>query len=455
MMRPFLKTPAPWLVLQSLAVLLWHGVLGKLEPKRVGDVHGYLELVEADSLGEILTSVRTYGYPLFLKVFGVFFDGLGWVPPVQLVLYLASVVLFWWALSRYSGRKWLALAAASPLFYGSMLEQIRRLQADFLGATWALVTVSLLLRLATRPASRWRLGMVGAALAMTYHTRPAYLFLVVLVPLVGPFLRWCREATEIRELARWTVRLTATAVVPYLLYCTLRLVVVGHFGLVSFGGLNMIGLAGSFLDADLVAELPAQDQSLAGEILAAREAKGYKPMVTTFPARRWYSQYDFNVWQVAIPLVEEKLGPRKETFPAINETLTGLSGRIIRLRPGLYKHWLVGGLIYGIGNGLSVFWILVPAFALFCSLPLALTQIHPRPEGGAALRIRDPVAEGKAWSYVLALVGLSGVYFLGSLSLVVVIEVPGERYLQPAVLLLPSALCAILFQLWKQRWDQR
>ena len=66
------------------------------------------------------------------------------------------------------------------------------------------------------------------------------------------------------------VGLCSIAIVPFLLFCFLRWVVVGHFGLVSFGGMNIIGIAGQFLTEDMIPKLPETVQPLAVRVLATR-----------------------------------------------------------------------------------------------------------------------------------------------------------------------------------------
>ena len=86
--------------------------------------------------------------------------------------------------------------------------------------------------------------MLASAVSAAYHIRPSYLFLVPLVPGLGlvlsrigdPACSWARRGIFRRRLRR-------PCCVPLLGYCAARYFITGHFGLVSFAGYNLAGLA--------------------------------------------------------------------------------------------------------------------------------------------------------------------------------------------------------------------
>ncbi|MCB1036299.1 MAG: hypothetical protein KDD47_20915, partial [Acidobacteria bacterium] len=226
------------------------------------------------------------------------------------------------------------------------------------------------------------------------------------------------------------------AVAPFLLFCTLRLAVVGQFGLVAFGGYNLIGLAGSMLDEELISELPAEQQSLAQDIYQLRKRASLYPMRPETPTRKFYSQFNDNVWQRAVPLLEKRLGRREVSSTAINRELAELSRAILRRRPRLYLKWIVDSFVYGIGEAAVDFWIVGLGLALLLASPLLLL---PAASGTGA-------QGGGSWPLLLAFAFVAGLYVAGSLGLIVLVEVPFGRYMSTVALLVPSALALALFE---------
>lgn len=436
-MKGLLKNPAVWLLLAqaSLLLLLLDGP--RLKPRRVPDTPGYLEVATATSWTDALSSYRTLGYPLFLRLTAGPSADLGGIPLIHLLTYLAAVFALWWALARFTGRPWLALAGALPLLASrSLAALLNRIQGDMLAVSLSLATAALLLRFATAPGSRILGASLAALLFATYQVRPAYLFLVVLIPMAGPVLRLCHEGdfspAALRRLRRWSLVLVGLALGPWLAFSSLRWAAVGQFGLVSFGGFNLIGLSANMLDEDLVARLPAAPRPLAQGILDLRRREGLEPLHGKGLTRKWYSQYNDNVWQRAVPLLEARLGGRDENAAAINRELSALSRSILLRRPGLYGKWILDGFVYGFAGAMDDPRIVWPSLALLLTLPFLL--LPPAP------------GEDPAWRPLVGFAFLAGLFFAGSLGLIALVEVPFRRYLATVAVLIPSALGMMLFE---------
>jgi hypothetical protein len=229
-----LRHPLPWLLLQVTLVFVTLRAGGLLETETVPDTPSYRLQAEAPTLKQALSSYRTYGYPLFLKAIGLRADGriegsharhsyrvFRKIPTVHAVVFLASILVFWWSVRVYTGSPWLAFAMATPLLHAAIWSPVRRVQPDFLAAALALSTVSLLISLAKRPRVLIWTGMT-LALFLTYQVRPAYLFLVALVPRVGPLLRRVAAGVSPRRSSRFAIHLLAATLLPLLLFCSVR-----------------------------------------------------------------------------------------------------------------------------------------------------------------------------------------------------------------------------------------
>src|SRR5262249_45792735 len=123
------------------------------------------------------------------------------------------------------------------------------------------------------PAEPWLWAALTASLFLTYQVRPIYQFLVVLFPVIGWVLLGMIAGRDPWRRLRWRVflGLAAVGLLPFLGWCTLRLYVVGHLGLVSFTGNTMGGIAGQILDETVVPELPEWHQDFARRLLERRD----------------------------------------------------------------------------------------------------------------------------------------------------------------------------------------
>ena len=441
-MKRLLRSPAFWLLVLEAAALFFHFSSSNLKPRRVPDTKGYLDLVDAESWTELISSYRTAGYPLFLRmVLGPDRD-LAAVPLFHLLALLAGIYALWWALARYTGRPWLAFAGVVPLLASRSLTVLQRIQSDMLAVALGLVSVALLLCFATAPRSRLFAAALTLAVFATYQVRPSYLFLVVLVPLAGPALRLFHgrdgNLPSMRSLGRWSLVLAGLALGPWILFSAFRWAVVGEFGLVPFGGYSLAGLASSMLDDELVEELPAEHRSLAREILDRREEAGLPPFHAKGLTRKWYSQYNGNVWQRAVPAVRERLDlaegreARGDRSAAINGELTAFSKAILVRRPALYRKWILDSFVYGFSGAVDDVWIVWLSLALLMVLPvLALPRV---------------AGEEPAWRPLVATTFLAALFVAGSLGLIVLVEVPFRRYVATIAVLVPAVLAMALFE---------
>jgi hypothetical protein len=326
-----------------------------------------------------------------------------------------------------------------------------------------------------------------------YQIRPAYLFLVVAIPLLAAVLG--REGERERSGAS-PRRLVATALavclLPLLAFSVLRWSLVGRLGLVSFEGFNLAGIALSLLSPAVVAELPAEHRPLAQAILAERGRRGLQPIEERrFPSSRarmetWYSEFDLNAWRIASPLTfrlavgeyaEEKrrLGREIEAAtrdgadPALerrrvalvqqrealrrerrawpnrraNEMLTGLSLAVLRQRPALYASWVWEGLRLG----------LLATLAELRGVALGLAAAGLAGLVGAAAawrrggRVRAQEGLRQALRGCRAPLWLAASVFIPALVLVALVEPPRERYLAACALFVPGALAALAWEL--------
>ncbi len=448
--------PLALLVAQLLAVYLLDGRVHGWKPARMPDSQSYVQAARATSFTQAVSHYRTYGYPLFLRLVAAGGTRVGHLPSLQFALYGLAVVLLWGALRSYVGSPWLAFAGATPLPWAYVVDLMPEVMTDPLAATLTVTVAAVALALAVRPANRplW-LALVLAVMA-AYQVRPAAVFLVGWAPLAAVVLRLGREGRPGRGLWRWGAGLALVTLVPYLAFAGARRLAVGHFGLVSFGGTNLAGVAACFLDEELVAELPPEHRPLAATMLRIRRQRlGWEPMTAGADTRQWFFQYSDNIWRVAITAAETQLRKEERRLAASgaapddprprrvrrNEMLNGAARAILRARPRLYLQWVRDSLLYGLGSLAGRPWIVWPLALLGGSL-LALVVRR----GAAALpSVGDP--DGRAVGAILVLALSYFVIYLGLLSLV---SWPFPRYFSAMILLLPSALALALVDVWRR-----
>ncbi len=471
-MRRTLTHPLFWLTLQIALTVIFVGAAGGLEARRVPDTRSYEIASDLDTLGERLGYYRSIGYPLFLdavKAVGLTQQA---IPSIQLAAYILALYLFWWALWRFSGSKWLAYAATFPLPWAAVMELVNRIQPDFLSAAATIAAVSITFLLVTKPRSLWLwTGFLLSAMA-AYHLRPAAVFLIGFLPLLGGVVFWIRNSGSRPRAIRFALLLMLATVMPYWGFCTLRLVSVGHFGLVSFGGTNLAGLAANFISGGLITELPQEHRPLARGMLKLRRRIGLEPMMKGDRAEEFFAQYSDNIWKVANPAGKFELRKRKldlertgaqdrwrqnaawqrqPEMVARNTIVGAMSKSVIRNRLHLYFSWVRAAQRYGLRQLTDYLWIVGPFLLSLISLPLMLLRCRKAPT--SSVRIRDdpdPADHPTTQQTLIALLILGVGFFSGYLFLVSLISFPFTRYFQSMILFAPTMLCAQLFAIWRQ-----
>ncbi|HEX4954570.1 MAG TPA: hypothetical protein VF017_14355 [Thermoanaerobaculia bacterium] len=407
-----------------------------------------------------LAAIRTPGYPLLLKGTRAVCADLSCLPEVQLLLHgLACLALCAGLLAV--GLSPAAALAASVLVTTAPLAGtfIPWVMSDLPGASLGVLAVAALLACLARPCG-WTWSALALALALTWLTRPAYLFLVPLLPLAGLWHALVRDGLPAwrRTLRRTLLPLGLASCLPLLLWCTLRFALLGSFAPVSFTGFNLIGLTASWLTEPVVARLPPEPRELAGIILAERQTRGMAPVDATTPYAQWRAQFDTNVWGLSAEAARE-LGrrelakrhqPRRVTLlreVEADHRLTGLSLALIRDQPGLYARWLRSGWHLALGRLRSAHLGSWPTrLLLLGALALIARDLLARRRGAASAPLgeRRPLLPWPS----LGFLALALAYCFVSLALTLALEPPQIRYLDAASILLPGALLAAAIEVW-------
>lgn len=487
------RRPFVWLLGAILFVLAFLHVSGRLESQREPDTAAYTDF-DWSSGQAILANTRTIGYPAFLKCLTELGVDESLVPLLQALAQALAAVLFFSGLCLAGLRPWIALCTTLPfLISRNMFEFVSRVLPDAISISAVIAGAACLLIFAalrpsvvassrrdlglamarprtgtaagsfvvrTAPILRWlALGGLTGFTFLAYQLRPAYLFVIGLWPIWVLLIDWILG----REVARAAEKYDATVIaagclprtrrgnfavvcaaclLPFVAFCTLRWQLVGHWGLVSFGGFNVTGITTQFLDDELAEELPDSLRPVAREVLRRRALSAFRP-----PADFWTMEAQFNtmVWSVSHPAAVALHG---EDPVAVNRELTRLAHETIRRRPRDYARWLVGNAKHALKQ-IQFLCLLDPGgeslFAILLLTHLAMLCIGPRPrirngeDPHSATRMTTPDAVIRYRErHLLFWTALT--FAAAKSTLVILVEPAIDRYMTGAITFLPSAL---------------
>jgi hypothetical protein len=213
---------------------------------------------------------------------------------------------------------------------------------------------------------------------------------------------------------------------------------VGHFGIVSFGGYNFVGVVGQFLTDEDVPKLSEEVRPIAEGILQRRaKFDGWEPPSGFLAMERMYNN---TVWDFAVPSAKELHG--KDPV-AVNAKLSRLGQELLLLHPGDYFRWLAWNGWHGVAYIVQLTALDRGVVCLMLLLLAThLTALWRGPEASMEQSAGDHSGGSNQRRFVEAhLVLWPAVAFAAaSALLVVLIEVANDRYMTGAMTLLPSAI---------------
>jgi hypothetical protein len=449
-----LRSPLFWLLLNTLVFAKLTLLSGNQEVQRQEDSAGYLEQSQQPLGIHMLRARRTMGYPFFLRAvreLGVS------VPTAQWFVFLLSIGIFYLGLRSLKIPALHAALFSSALLYSNDLLNggYRFLMADTLGLSCAILTLSLFLMTLGR-SRRVHWILLTLSLFVTYQVRPVYLFLVGLVPCLG-FI--CSNSVPLvdkptgrqRKLTLWVL----CGVGPLLLFFSLRLLLVGHFGLVSAGGEDLVGIVGQFLTPELVAEMPESEKAFAANVLETAKGDSETPASLGRP-EKWKSPIvsHLSVSQTAVSdqttlfsVMARKVARRMygEGRVEMNRHLTALSLAIIARRPQYYACWLLKAFrqcFLHVGQSIVFFWA-TGMIGVGYLIGQAIAGIRGKPAP------RPPLDEDLRGAFFV-LINVALLFFVFKSVVVILVAPPCPRYLEAAIFFMPLIPLVWLESLWEK-----
>lgn len=424
-----------FVVATSLAVLSFCWATGKLAPTYENDSPTYLEF----DFSQPLSQIRTVGYPSFLRTVG----SPTRVPLAHWICLTAATCIFCGGMI-VAGYRWQAacLSAVTLTLGRSILEWGSLIAADSLAMSFAIASTGCFLATTQTRAHRgWWISLAVLSFC-TYQVRPAYLFMIPLWPVTSLLADWLllrRDASWREPFSRASVY-AALTLLPFIAFCTVRLIAVGHFGLVSFGGYNIVGVASQLMDEELAGEMPADLQPLAKGIVARRAQFPDYAAPESFEAME--QTFNIAVWQIAVPEATEISSDNPHE---VNRLLSSLSREIIKRRPGRYARWLAWNANHARQEIFTVTMFDKGTLLLMMLLLVAITlRLWKGPTGAEVFdaegQRNERLANAQLHLEFHLLPWIAVGFLIAKTALVILVEPANSRYMSAAACLLPAAL---------------
>jgi hypothetical protein len=434
-MKSLVSRPAFWLVLLIAFSFANAFAAHRFQSVRERDSVTY-EDFDWSSLPSVLSSNRTPGYPLFLWAVKRVSSQSYAVPVAHWLMLIAASLVFYRGLTLAGYCQHSALFAAGAVMLSrGVLKFGEIITADSLAISLSIASAGCFFgTLSSRPRPGAWIGLTLFTF-LTYLTRPAYLFLIPLWPLLGlVFDRLIvrRNNTFGASLRRAALYALATCV-PFVAYCTPRLAVVGHFGLVSFGGYNFIGVVGQFLEDDDIDRLSPPSQELAAEMLELRsQLPDWEPASDMLAMERMFNP---TVWGTAVPAAEQLHG---EDPVAMNAALSQLGKELFWLHRDQYVRWLIWNAWHAVGQiGQLTALDRATLVLLLLLLVRHAVALWRGPKGEVVPKQQQQFLEAHLLCWTAIAFACAGAF------LVILVEPANDRYMTGAMTLLPAALAVI------------
>jgi hypothetical protein len=412
-----------------------------------------------NSFLQSLTKERTFFFPLLINGVRSLNPSLGAWPFCELAVRVLAVFVFFLGLRLIGVSGWLTLGLSSALLYSTFrwdADHRHYIFFDLLAESLAVSTIGMLLVVVGRPRKILAWAGLTLSLFLTYQGRPAYLFLIGLVPILGVLLSglFWQRAHWLRRRLQMGIGLIAVGAVPYVGWCTLRWLLIGHFGLVSMGGYTAVHIPGLFLSEDVIPDLPEDFRPLARAVLQERDVQPnwQSPLVDG-----WFDPKIVDDEEVFGEMAQSKSGDLirakaaelygNQDWVLINTKLSEFAKALIKARPGYFAKWLLTATKFGIIRMVtsdSLFKRIALLLAILVGFWHFLYVLH-------RLRIgpvdeQTDLARPRTYFLVLNAMILVAVGFaLSSLFLVILVAPPEVRYMRPAGIFLSTVLVVLLF----------
>ena len=256
------------------AIILWHtGRLIVFDPN-MGDSPSYL-LFPFSPFSELLSSHRTFGLPLVLRIYNFFFENLDWWPFFQVTIYFSSIFYFYKTLNHPKFSSHLSILICSGLLWNpATFSNFRYVETHAMAATFHILAIAFLFRVVILGGKK-NFAMLGLIVFFLWQIRPNMAIFLLLLPLWGFFTMILITRINYKKSIYLSSKLFLLCLAPILIWCSLRYFIVGDFGLASYSGTVSAGQAIGYLKKSHIPKLDGKVKTLANEILTRKQNLDY------------------------------------------------------------------------------------------------------------------------------------------------------------------------------------
>ncbi|MEI6646574.1 MAG: hypothetical protein WCP12_11110 [bacterium] len=447
-MSSLIDSPCFWITAQLLVLMVVGYVLGWWHIQIHPDSQSYID-VSGMALRQALSQTRTLGYTMILRLVAVISADYSAIPWLQVGMLWPAVFMLYFAMRRFGALKWQAYIVSSGFMCGAIQQvwTVSSLLTDFPATVFAGMAIACLLMVAANTHDLWAWIGLTFFITLAYHIRPAYLFLIPLVPVLGIILaRICAIKRGI--LFAWKKKillLMAISFLPFVLFCFLRWALVGDFALVAFGGTQTVGLAAELLNTKMVEnELSKSFQPFAREILKGRQERGLKaafPEGWLVDMRAYEDNYSPNIYFIALPSAKRLFG---EEVIIRNRKMADFSREVMGLQKRKCLMWAIQYWPRALLKVMYRYWILQISIPLLSLLFIIhrfkwYQSIQSCPE---KMQLNNPDK-----SVLSALLWINALYFGSAVSVLILSGTYADsRLIVPTAVFLPSLVGLLILQ---------
>ncbi|MEM9544077.1 MAG: hypothetical protein AAGA60_31910 [Cyanobacteria bacterium P01_E01_bin.42] len=328
-----------------------------------------------------LRSYRTFAYPLLLHIISFFSKDFELLPEVQFFISALAIFILLISLKIYQFSGWQSLVIVLPLLSTeSIYSYFYKQLAENLAVSFAIATIAFLLMTVSNIEKRFYWLGLGMSLFLTYQTRPSFLFMIPLIPILGIvlFLLKYGKLSWLESIKIITFKFCIVSILPILVFSSFRAITVNDFGIVSFSGHNIAGITTQMLTPQVIEQLPIAQQDLANAILERRNKRMqelFLPDLEYAKTNQGITPSGVNLSGCTTSLLKSHI---KDFYPWINcqaynyshnatasrntifeiygtydpvlvsQTLQALSNSILQLKLTVYIHWFIEALIHSL-----------------------------------------------------------------------------------------------------------
>lgn len=438
------------------------------------DEPGYA-LFDFSSLRAIFSQLRTFGLPLVLKFYNLFFKDFRFWPHFSMLLYVLSILYLYRAFIKFGLDKVLSFIVVTILLwdktsYGSFCE----IMTEPLAASFLHLTIGTLLLAVLR--DNWKTyAALGALTFFLCQVRASISYVAVLIPFWAAGAMILIKKCDFPFVRKRFFYFAAASILPLISLCLVRMFVMGQFGLVSSAGGYLSGHATHYLNENNIKLLSGDSRLIAEDILKRKQQLNFSdgdshfsgrtaPGQTTIKIEALRFNYDVIIsWLAAVKYragQEPFNDMRKNVEPwkyvrtladffarhydvQVDRLLMKYSKDILKIEWKRYLRWILGGSLYGmlIYGKDRVCWAL-----FFILLGILSTQYLLR---------AGPLEKSKRnnWQRGVIFIGMIGVSFfvLGYLSVIIMNTTAAHLLNFLVIYFLPANTLLLLPPFWLKK----